>query len=205
MKDSSPQCFYSCMLKTYPHHMKGDMPEYGNRLQHELSAAFWRQTWRQKTIPDMALGFPSIDYSVPCLAPFFDAMAGVKKLPEVPAVSDYHTLACHTSYPPAYCDWAWQARSLSIEGSNAEVGQLITGIEFVTFLTPCLALKSCLAFVLQSIAQLRLLSLQLAIKCILLPRPSLSNKGTPWNRPDTKTLPNLQSQEYRVQLFFLQL
>ena len=67
------------------------MPKYGNRLQHELSSAFWRQTWRQKTMPDMASGFPSTDYSVPCLARFFDAMSGVEKLMEVHDVSDYHT------------------------------------------------------------------------------------------------------------------
>jgi len=35
---------------------------------------------------------------MPCLASFFDAMSGVKKLTEVHAVSDYHTLACHPSY-----------------------------------------------------------------------------------------------------------
>jgi len=31
---------------------------------------------------------------------------------------------------------------LPFEGSNAEVGQLIAGTKFVSFLTPCLASKS---------------------------------------------------------------
>jgi len=52
----------------------------------------------KKTMPDMASGFPSTDYSVPCLAPFFNAMSGVKKLTEVHAISDYHTLTCHPSH-----------------------------------------------------------------------------------------------------------
>jgi len=39
--------------------MKGDTPKYGNRLQRGLSLGFWRQIWRQKTVPDMA---PSNQY-----------------------------------------------------------------------------------------------------------------------------------------------
>ena len=66
-------------------------------LRVQSLTAFWRQKWRQKTMPDMASGFPSTDCSVPCLAPFFDAMSGLKKLTKVHAVSDYHTLACHPS------------------------------------------------------------------------------------------------------------
>jgi len=45
----------------------------------------------------MASGFPSTDYSVPCLALFFDAMSGVKKLTKVHAISDYYILAYHPS------------------------------------------------------------------------------------------------------------
>jgi len=48
-------------------------------------------------MPSMAAGFPATDYSVPRLALFFDARHGVKKLTNVHAVSDYHTLACHPS------------------------------------------------------------------------------------------------------------
>jgi len=32
------------------------------------------------------------------MAPFFDAMSGVKKLTKVHAVSDHTTLACHPSF-----------------------------------------------------------------------------------------------------------
>ena len=66
--------------------------------------AFWRQTWRQKTMPDMASGFPSTDYSVPCLAPFFDAMSGVKKLWKVHAVSDYQGWAGTRSKERAFLE-----------------------------------------------------------------------------------------------------
>jgi len=69
-------------------HLKAQMPKLCNWLQVRSSAAFWRQTWRQKTMPDMASGSPSTDCSVPCLAPLFDAMSGVKKLPNfVPVIN----------------------------------------------------------------------------------------------------------------------
>ena len=42
--------------------------------------AFWRQPQRKKTMPDMASGFNSSGLSMPRLASFFDATAGVKKL-----------------------------------------------------------------------------------------------------------------------------
>ena len=41
--------------------------------------AFWRQTWRQKTMPDMASIILKQDKLMPCQASFFDAMFGVKK------------------------------------------------------------------------------------------------------------------------------
>jgi len=41
---------------------------------------FCRQPWCQKTMPDMASGFHNSDLSMPYLAPYFDATAGVKKL-----------------------------------------------------------------------------------------------------------------------------
>ena len=49
------------------------------------------------------------------------------------------------------------------EGSNAEVGQLITGYKFGCFLTPCLASKSFQTLYLQSLAQLRLVALHIII------------------------------------------
>jgi len=53
----------------------------------------------------------------------FDAMFGVKNLLNfIPAIN-YHTPACKPS----------------VEGGNAEVGQLITGTKFASFLKPCLA------------------------------------------------------------------
>jgi len=58
-------------------------------------------------MPDMAsVGLPNIEYSVPGLASFFDAMSVVEKLPRVQAVCD-----CTT------------------EGSNAEVRQVFAWYE----------------------------------------------------------------------------
>jgi len=71
------------------------MPEWCNHLQHELPPLFDARNGVKKTMSDMGIGFPSTDYSVPCLAPFFDTMYGVKNLTKVHAVNDYHTLACH--------------------------------------------------------------------------------------------------------------
>ena len=42
--------------------------------------AFWRQPWRREAVSDVASGFHSSDLSMPCLASFFGAMAGVGKL-----------------------------------------------------------------------------------------------------------------------------
>ena len=36
------------------YYVKPQMPELGKWLTHENTSAFWRQTWRQKMMPDMA-------------------------------------------------------------------------------------------------------------------------------------------------------
>jgi len=64
---------------------------------------------------------------MPCLASFFDAMSGVKKLTKVHVVSDYTTLACHPSDIKRCPDEV--AEDLN-EASFAEVGQVITGVKF---------------------------------------------------------------------------
>jgi len=57
---------------------------------------------------------------MPCLVRFYDATSGVKKLSHVDAGIDYTTLA-------------WNP---SVESSFAEFEQVISGVKFVSFLTP---------------------------------------------------------------------
>jgi len=83
---SSGYCAPSPRWKAY-------LPKLGKWLRAwYLSAAFWQQTWRQKTMPHTASGNHSIDYSMPCLASFFGAMSGVKKLSNL-----IHAITCQAS------------------------------------------------------------------------------------------------------------
>jgi len=51
------------------------------RSRNENTQAFWRQTWRQKKMPDMASNKSIwLGNLTPCLTSFFDAISGVKKL-----------------------------------------------------------------------------------------------------------------------------
>jgi len=50
-------------------YMKAQKPKLGKWLQVWSSLAFWRKTWRQKTMPDMASGYPSSEQ--------IDAMSGI--------------------------------------------------------------------------------------------------------------------------------
>ena len=90
-------------------YMKPQMPKLGKWLQHENTAAFWRQTWRQKTMPDMASIVHWWDNPMPCLASFFDAMSGVKKMLHFNPVITYPTSA----FPPSTLGWVYIYNTLT--------------------------------------------------------------------------------------------
>jgi len=51
-----------------------------------------------KTMQDMASGYPSTEYPMPCLASFFDAMSGVKNLTNLYPAFNCKTLANEASF-----------------------------------------------------------------------------------------------------------
>ena len=107
----------------------------------------------------MASGNPSIDYSMPCLASFFDAMSGVKKLTNFMPAITCPTPAYEASFVltsrdtsgldrsalswggglgdqlPRYMEHLGTLVHPAFENLQAEVGQVIAGIKFVSFLT----------------------------------------------------------------------
>jgi len=80
-----PSLRYSPLTPHFPHklcgawikatiediYLRACLPKLGKWLRVWSLSAFWCQTWRQKTMPYMALCNPSIDYSMSCLALFF--------------------------------------------------------------------------------------------------------------------------------------
>ena len=109
--------------------MKPCSPKLGSWLRVCSLAGFWRQTWRHRTMPDMASSNP-IPYSlVPCLVSFFDVMSGVGNL-----ISCVHSATCPTIVKRAFI---YDLCYLSNYNDNIYVSHLLQNFDRTIFLWKC--------------------------------------------------------------------